>query len=88
MAEFEELLDAYNSAVRATKKVTWIDNALLILRPAAAGASMLASEVSMAGPAGGAIGTVATRYFAPGEWQPGHIRAAALISEAGKQLRG
>jgi len=88
VAEFEDLLAAYNAAVRAKKKVRWIDNAVLILRPAAAGVTMFASEASMAGPIGGAIGTLAMRRFAPGEWEPADIRAAALISEASKQLRG
>jgi len=35
-----------------------------------------------------AIGTVETRYFAPGDWQPDDVRGAALIGEAPKAIRG
>jgi len=85
--EFDDLLLAYNAAVSKKKKLKWINTGLLVLRPFTAGASLVAPGASHAATAAeGAIGSAATRYFSPGEWEPEDIRAAALISEARKAI--
>jgi len=86
--EFEELLTAYNAAVRAKKRLVWTDTALVALRTVADGASFVVPGTQAVGPVTSVIGTVATRWAGPSEWQPGDIRGAALVEEAQRQVRG
>jgi hypothetical protein len=85
--EFDELVRAYNDAARRKRKSKRVERSVMVLRGTTAGASMFASEVSPAGGPVGIIGTVATsQLYQQREWQPGDIRAAALISEARKKI--
>ena len=86
--EFDDLLTAYNASVQGKQRASKVETGLLVLGMGSAGASMVLPGAGMVGDAVGAVGTVAMRYSQPGDWQPGDVRAAALVSEARKKLRG
>ena len=85
--EFGELLAAYNESVKKKAKRTWINRAIMVLRGASSGANILVPGAGAAGTGVAAIGTAAARPLMPGEWTPRNRGAAALISEAEKQLK-
>jgi len=85
--EFDELLAAYNASLRNKQRASRMETGLLVLGTTTTGASMFLPGAGMVGEALGAVGTVATRYAQPGDWQPGDVRAAALVSEARAKLR-
>ena len=85
--EFEGLLSAYNDSVRGKQRASRMETGLLVLGMGTTGASMFLPGAGMVGEAFGAVGAIATRYAHPGDWQPGDVRAAALVSEARAKLR-
>lgn len=86
--EFDELLRAYNDAASRKRKAKTVERSVLVLQGGMAGASMVSGAASLASGPVGIIGTLATsRLYQPLEWQPGDIRAAALLSEAQEKIR-
>lgn len=86
--EFDELVTEYNAAVRKKQIASKVETGVLVLGTGCTGASMFLPAAGLAGDVVGTIGTVATRYGQPGDWQAGDVRAAALVSEAKKKIRG
>jgi hypothetical protein len=85
--EFGELLGAYNDAVKKKAKRTWINRAVMVLRGGSSGANFLVPGAGAAGAGAAAIGAAAARPLMPGEWTPPNLGAAALVSEAERQLK-